>query len=254
MTKRYKNISPYKSDSKKIDLLLDEVTNKTFILFDDEFSKELESNVKKYRNIKLRKVLDKETNKEFSLIESEFNNELFNILNSFEDITINEIFDTISIIFETKKQVNYLKFRGDFGEALFLHLIGGEKAPLDSAPFDIILNNEQIEVKTYSSKHKLITVSSEQLKQNIDIYVVPLIPSNKNCVSIIDIANNLRPSYFKTYLIDTYKNTSYEKIRYELVIPRVLINKDKIKFSLSKEIKNADFKIDIDLLENETGE
>lgn len=106
---------------------------------------------------------------------------------------------------------DYLKFRGDYAEAMVCYLWNAEKNPSDLDTTDLIYNGEKIEIKSLSANTTKIEISKAQSENDIDTYAVMLNQANqdKGGMSIIEIASRLEGgnSVFKKYLIEKYSQT-----------------------------------------------
>ncbi len=214
-------------------ILVNKDENKSFILINDEkiTQKEYER-AKKFKNIEINALdiegIDK-VSYEFILKENyiEHTEWVYDLLKNSSSKSFSEILSIIEGIFEKENLDNFLKFRGDFGEALYIyHNEGSYKNMNDLLSYDIEDNGRMIEVKTMGQSN-IITVSKEQLSQNVDIYYVLLRKSNDS-LNIIELANSIKDIHFRKYLINKYENSEYKNIKFELCKPLLFKDKETI--------------------------
>ncbi len=203
-----------------------------------------------YKKINIVKWKEEGTSEYLTLIEfldDEFIFEIFDIISS----TLSEEDNIFSILnrlnnFLSKDNSDYLKLRGDIGEALFLMNIGGKKTD-DSETFDIILGDQYIEVKTYSPQARTINISLQQLQENTLKYAVPIY-SDQEGMSIRDMAKEIEStnSEFYQYIMDTYKDNQYlSTLKFKNEKPFEITNQLKGDIVLPDYVISAHFKVNI---------
>ena len=172
----------------------------------------------------------------------------------FEDLVlsidkIDEKFEKLLTLFDAFKYKNFLKLRGDIGEAFFIEKFGGKKIENDQK-YDVFLNDKYYEIKTFSISNGSITIKNSQINKNIDIIGI-MLNYNNNGINIIDLANKISDIKFKEYLINEYKNSEFSKYRfsvssYWIFYPNKIVTTDEsildfsIKYSFAK-IKKRNF-------------
>lgn len=143
----------------------------------------------------------------------------------------------------TKNRPDILKFRGDLAEAIFMLQKGGIKLE-DSVSADVVVNGELHEIKSFSPQKRTITISLQQANENTFKSAIELKLSNGG-KTITEIAQLLNDNKFGSYLLETYKNTYYDLVKYEITTPN---NVSKLipKFDFGKNIKKATIEIYLD--------
>ena len=203
-----------------------------------------------YKNFKIQKW--NENNEEKTLVEfydKEFRDDIFEIISS----RINEgenlftILNSLSFLLEKNKK-NYLKLRGDFGEAIFLLKNGGTKA-MDNETFDIVWKNKYVEIKTYSPQKRTIMITLKQIKENTLKFVVPIYNDSQgiNILEISEKIKNTNPD-FSNYLEKKYKKSSYlSELKFKICDPVDITNQIDKNIILPSNIVSAKFSIFINL-------
>ena len=127
-----------------------------------------------------------------------------------------ENFMKIVDLFEGLTSVDYKKLRGDFAEAYIVSITKGTKIPGEQK-FDIEVNGEYLEVKSYSSSNNKITIKNSQIKESVKIIGTSLSMSNEG-KSIIEIANEISniDSNFSEELILKYSNTKMSMFKFHI--------------------------------------
>lgn len=119
----------------------------------------------------------------------------------------------------SRKQVDMKKFRGDLAEVIFLLVNGGEKRH-ESDSADIYLNGDIVEVKSFSHNKRVVTISKQQLTDEVLIYAVGIKLDNQDGKNIIEMSKKIvGNTEFKEYLEKEYSNTyigEYSKYSYKL--------------------------------------
>lgn len=138
-----------------------------------------------------------------------------------EELEVNEEMNFWEIVIMvddafSKKGFDLKKFRGDLSEAIFILNNGGEKLS-ETETADLILDDELIEIKSFSFTSKTINISNQQIANEISTYAVGIKFDNKG-KTILEIAELLTNNpEFKNYLINKYKDTAIaQRMRYSV--------------------------------------
>lgn len=145
--------------------------------------------------------------------------------------------------FKTPKD-KYLKFRGDYAEAAYLYKNPKARKLNDHETADINDEGEIIEIKSYSTQKNQVRISLKQIRENTTKLAFPLL-NDTDGKNIIELSQSIDDISFKEYLIDQYKNTEYEHIKYTIDKDFLNINDQIKEFVLPKNIIKADFVINI---------
>lgn len=188
-----------------------------------------QSDLQNYINIRIMDLSPEETIIEIQ--DSEYIVDFFDLISKriIDGTSIIKILDDVSELF-LKQNSKLEKFRGDYAEAAYLHLEGGESEP-DGETFDIRHGDDYIEVKSYSPQQKAITISIEQLRENTKKVAYPL-RADSNGISIIDLAGFIENSNpeFSRYLIKTYEkepklsNKKYQQMKFQDITEQLEFN------------------------------
>ncbi len=214
-------------------ILVKKDESQSFIwIYNNTITKKEYERAQKFKNIKINSIEVEGIEKmsyEFVLDEGygEHTEWVYDFLIENSDKTFSEILSILEEIFKKDKLEDYLKFRGDFGEALYIyHNEGSYKNMNDLLSYDIEDNGRMIEMKTMG-QNNIITVSKEQIHQDVDIYYVLLKKSN-NSINIIELANSINDNHFKRYLLNKYSVSEYNNIKFGLEKPILFKDKDSI--------------------------
>ena len=209
-----------------------------------------EARFSEYKEFKIKKW--NEDNGEIKTLielnENEFVDEVFDIIsdriNNGENI-FNILHNLNKLL--SKYKEDYLKLRGDVGEALFILNNGGVKAD-DSETFDIIWNKKYVEVKTFSPQKKTIDISLKQLEDQTLKYAVPIIQDSNgmNILELADIIDETNPD-FASYIKNTYNDMSYLGfLKFKNEIPFDITSQLSDEIILPKNVVAAKFSIFIE--------
>lgn len=147
----------------------------------------------------------------------------------------------IEVEFMFSKSVkDFLKFRGDFAEAMVCYLWGAEKNLSDMDTTDLIYKGEKIEIKSISSNTSEIEISKQQSDNEVDTYSVLLSQANSENggMTIIDLASNLGGgnALFRKELLDKYLNTDLGLLnRYKVSEEQITKITDIVHNSITSE-------------------
>lgn len=237
--KQEKNIYLLKIEEKKKIFIEEKVLN-----FDKNSS---------FNNIDYCKAeLELDSHQKFIGIEIIFENDeyiddIYEIIVQRKDNDFERIFYELNEVFTLKKNISWDKFRGDFGEALYLFFNKGTKSNNEFDTFDFFdENKEKIELKTYSKQKKTILISHEQLQQNVKLFIVPLEVDN-NGKTILEVAKEINDQKFGLELKNKYQNSKWKNYRFKLNKPTEFFLKNRYKFNLPKGINKAIYEINIDI-------
>lgn len=151
--------------------------------------------LKPYKNIEVFKYWDDSTLLDFG--ENDYMEDLYEIINKklTEGYSLIRIIDEVSELF-LKSKSKLEKFRGDYAEAAYLAYEGG-KPTVDGESFDIIHNDDYIEIKSYSTQQKTIIISIEQLRENTIKKAYPLIkdPDGHSIEDLINLIKDDHPRF-----------------------------------------------------------
>lgn len=218
--------------------------DRDFILVDERLDTDF--TISKYKNFLIKRWEEDKTLVE--ILNTVYSDDIFDILSR----KLEEGKSVINVISELsdlymKNSVDYLKFRGDLGEALFLIEFGGKKIT-DGETYDIELDGKYIEVKSFSNQKKQITISLEQIKENSKVYAVP-IEIDQDGLSILDMAEEISNSNpeFAEYIKNSYaKDDELSNRRYKKTIPFDVTEQIDRNIVMPNNVISAEFKISIE--------
>lgn len=205
---------------------------------------------KKYKNFKfIESSIISEEHKDFKVLGLKVVGNTFSL--KIIEVCMNELGMSLSYTFEflsnefKKEKQDYLKFRGDLAESIFIAQNFNAIKIFEGASADIKLNENLIEIKSFSSQKRSIIVSMLQANENTIKYAIKL-EVDINGESITTIANKFKNNIeFKEYLIQKYKDTPFDILKYKMTTPIDMTNKIP-KIKLTKNIISAFFTILID--------
>lgn len=145
----------------------------------------------------------------------------------------------------SKNASDFLKFRGDLAECLFLHIEGGEKN-LKEDSTDIILDGNLIEIKSFSLNSREIMISNQQVHNIVQTFAVGIVVDNLNGMTILELAEKLEGNeFFKKYINEKYGETYLGKyLKYSVSYKNVFEITDFIKtLKMNKAIIEAKVKL-----------
>jgi len=122
-----------------------------------------------------------------------------------------ETLDEIISLFANVPNEYYLKLRGDFAEAKFISVHGGEKIKGEQK-FDINMDGKYIEIKSYSKSVGTVMVKNSQIVKGIKIVAANIYMDNLG-ETIIELAKRINDKEFSEELIKKYTNTKMENMR-----------------------------------------
>lgn len=128
-----------------------------------------------------------------------------------------------------RSKINYLKFRGDLAELIFLYKWGGEI--INNLTGDIVFEDKVYEIKSFSNQLKYVILSLQQLKEETEKIAIGLSINNDgySMSNLIEKVSNNQE--FVSNLISKYSNSILFKIKYSVdEIKNITNSLPKIEF------------------------
>ena len=138
---------------------------------------------------------------------------------------------------------NLLKWRGDIAECLFIVKNGGEKV-FDGATVDIKLEDEFIEIKSFSKRQRTVQISYSQIMEDSRKFAVEVSLTN-NGKTIMELSEMMVGNlWFKNYIKEEYGNSVFGGYKVEFS-DAIEFTDELVKFDLPNCYTEAKMKFKI---------